>query len=87
MWGNISFLFEFCLGLFLVYVPFMQIAISTRPIAIPHFMIPAITYTIMILLYDEMRKLLVRKGINRTVDPEKGTLMRYDGWVARNTYY
>jgi len=59
-WANVSFLFEFLLGLFLVYVPFMQIAISTRPIAIPHFMIPAVTYSIMILLYDEIRKLLVR---------------------------
>jgi hypothetical protein len=55
-----SFVFEFLIGLFLVYVPFMQIAISTRPIAIPHFMIPAVTYSVMILLYDEIRKLLVR---------------------------
>ena len=87
MWGNLSFIFEFLVGLFLVYVPFMQTAISTRPVAIPHFMIPAFTYTILILVYDEMRKLLVRRGINRTMDPVKGTLIRYDGWTARNTYY
>ncbi len=65
----------------------MQIAIYTRPVAIPHFMIPGVTYSILILIFDEMRKLLVRSGISRKIHPEKGAIMRYDGWVARNTYY
>jgi magnesium-transporting ATPase (P-type) len=87
IYANLSFLFEICLGLFFVYVPFMNKGISTRPIAIPHFFIPAVTWAVLILIYDEMRKLLVRKGIRRVNDPEKGTMMMFDGWVARNTYY
>ena len=85
-WGNLSFIFELALSLTLVYVPFIQGAISTRPVAIPHFMIPVFTYGIMILLYDEIRKLFVRRGIKRTFTPE-GTIIKYDGWIARNTYY
>ena len=85
-WGNLSFLFELAIGLIIVYIPFIQRAISTRPVAIPHFMIPAFTFGILILLYDEIRKLFVRRGIKRTSTPE-GTIIKYDGWVARNTYY
>ena len=59
-WGNLSFLFEFCVALILVYIPGVQFAISTRAISIPHFMIPAATFSLLILFYDEVRKLLVR---------------------------
>ena len=64
-WGNLSFLFELVLGVIIIYVPFIQTAISTRPVAIPHLMIPSFTYGILILLYDEIREYYVRKGIKR----------------------
>lgn len=79
-------MFEFGLALLLVYVQKINFAIGTRPIAIPHFMIPGGTFSLLILLYDEVRKLFVRRGIDRISGPE-GTIMKYKGWIARNTYY
>jgi hypothetical protein len=37
----------------------------------------------IIFFYDEVRKIYLRKGIDRT---EKGTI-KYVGWIARNTYW
>lgn len=85
-WGNWSFLFEFCVALILVYIPGVQFAISTRAIAIPHFLIPAGIFSAIIFLYDESRKLFVRMGVERISGP-KGTMFKYPGWVARNTFY
>jgi hypothetical protein len=86
-WANLSFLFEFILTLILVYIPGVQFAISTRAIAIPHFMIPALTYYFLIMMCDEIRRFYLRQGIRRVQHPTKGTMMLFDGWVARNTYY
>jgi len=77
---------EFLLAVLLVYVEAIQFAINTRPISIPHFMIPGVSYAILILFYDETRKLYVRRGMVRTSGPE-GTLIKFPGWIARNTYY
>jgi hypothetical protein len=85
-WGNLSFIFEFCIALILLYIPAIEFAISTRAIAIPHFMLPAVTFSILILFYDEIRKLYLRRGIKIDYQPE-GTKMSYPGWVARNTFY
>lgn len=85
-YANFSFLFEICLGIFLIYIPPIEYAINTRAIAIAHFMIPGVTFAVFIFLYDETRKVFVRRGIERTVSPE-GTMIKYRGWIARNTYY
>ena len=85
-YGNISFAFETAIALILLYIPAIEFAISTRALAIPHFMIPAVTFSIMILFYDEARRLYLRRGIRRISGPE-GTVMFFDGWIARNTYY
>jgi hypothetical protein len=77
---------EFCLALILVYVPGVQFAIATRAIAIPHFMIPAGIFSVIIFLYDESRKMFVRRGMDRTTGPN-GTMIKYPGWIARNTIY
>ena len=84
--GNLSFLFETILAIIIIYVPQIQLAINTRAIAIPHFMIPGVTYAMMIYFYDEFRKYWVRAGITRHFEPG-GTKMLYDGWIARNTAY
>ena len=86
-WANLSFLFEFAIALILVYIPGVQFAIGTRAIAIPHFMIPALTYFFLIMMCDEIRRFYLRQGIRREQHPTKGTMMLFDGWVARNTYY
>lgn len=86
MWGQLSFVFEFIVALVLLYIPAIEFAINTRAIAIPHFMIPAVTFSVLIFFYDEARKFFVRKGITRTTSPD-GTRIKYDGWIASNTCY
>lgn len=49
-------------------------------------MIPAFTFYILIVFEDEMRKVLLRKGMDTKSTPE-GTIVKYNGWIARNTYY
>ena len=66
----------------LVYTPGIQLAFGTRPLARPHFNIPRFMYYPIIFFYDEVRKIYVRKGIVK----EKNVL-KYKGWIARNTYY
>lgn len=44
-----------------------------------HFMVPSVPFFVVILLYDEIRKIFLRKGID-----DQGRKL---GWVARNTYY
>ena len=78
--ANFGLLFETCLGAFLCYVRPFNIGLGTRPIASPHFAIPSFPFFTVIFFYDEVRKILLRGGVNK----ETG---RYDGWVVRNTYY
>jgi len=87
LYANLSFIVEFAIALILVYIEPIEFAIGTRAIAIPHFMIPAATYFFLILMCDEIRRSFLRKGIRRESHPQKGTMMYFDGWIARNTYY
>lgn len=49
----------------IMYVEPIQFAINTRAIAVPHFFLPAVTFALTILIWDEFRKLYVRKGVSR----------------------
>jgi len=44
-----------------------------------HFMIPATPWFLMFIAYDEIRKLMIRRGMNK-----EGKLV---GWCAQNLYY
>jgi hypothetical protein len=70
-------------GIIVTYVPPINRALATRPIACPHFAIPAMSYFVIIFFFDETRKVFLRNGIDRSV---KGKI-RYKGWVARNTFW
>eukprot|EP00028_Trichosphaerium_sp_Am-I-7-wt_P007722 CAMPEP_0168514466 /NCGR_PEP_ID=MMETSP0405-20121227/4128_1 /TAXON_ID=498012 /ORGANISM="Trichosphaerium sp, Strain Am-I-7 wt" /LENGTH=989 /DNA_ID=CAMNT_0008533601 /DNA_START=42 /DNA_END=3007 /DNA_ORIENTATION=- len=52
--------FETALALILVYVPFLNPVFQTRPLVFLH-LLPAIPFSILIFIYDEVRKLLIRK--------------------------
>jgi len=71
------------IGLLLSYVRPLNVGFNTRPLASPHFALLAFANFVKILMYDETRKIFVRKGTELT---EQGR-MRYKGWVARNTYW
>lgn len=78
--GNFGLLFETILIAVLCYFPWFNIPLGTRMVASPHFAVPVFPFFIIIFFYDEGRRFLLRKGI------EKGT-NRITGWVAQNTYY
>jgi sodium/potassium-transporting ATPase subunit alpha len=84
--GNMIFglFFETALTAFLSYIPFLNLVLGTRAVALPHFGVPSFSFFVVILSYDELRKIYVRDGMKR----ERGSnRVKLDGWVVRNTYY
>lgn len=69
-------------GLITCYIYQIGIGIYTRFIPSIHFTIPSMAYFCIILYYDEVRKIFVRKGVQR-----KDGKVKVTGWVARNTFY
>ena len=81
---NFGLLFETILGAFLCYVPGIDLALGTRPIRLLHW-VPAIPFSIVIFMYDEVRKFIMRSTSSQKKQG-KQVIMDY-GWLARNTYY
>lgn len=81
---NFGLVFETLLAAFLCYIPGIGDALGTRPIRALHWM-PAVPFSIMIVVYDEVRKAIMRStSIARRQGQQ--VIMEY-GWLARNTYY
>jgi hypothetical protein len=81
--GNFALLFETGLILLISYVQPLEVGLGTRAVACPHFAVPCMSYFCLCFLYDEVRKIFLRKGIDRSI-PGK---VRYPGWIARNTFW
>jgi len=82
MFGNFGLFSETALVAILCYVPFMTYGLGTRQIPFAHFAIPSFSFYVCIFFYDEMRKILLRGGMERVNGKLKLT-----GWVVQNTYY
>jgi len=67
IYGNFGLFFETALVAFLLYVPFCNKVLFTRAIPIPHFALPSFSFYAVIIIYDEMRKLLVRLGMKKNL--------------------
>ena len=65
-------MFETVLGCLLIYLPFLNTVFGTRPLHILHWF-PGVPFSILILVYDEVRKLLMRGSPG--------------GWLERFTYW
>jgi hypothetical protein len=76
-------IFELGVALIICYAKPFEIGLGGRQLACPHFGVPAMSFFMIIVLYDETRKILVRQGIDKSV---KGKT-RITGWMARNTIY
>jgi len=63
--GNFGLFFETALVAILLYVPFLNIALGTRPIPFAHFAVPSFSFFVAIFFYDEMRKIWLRNGMER----------------------
>mmetsp|Transcript_19713 Transcript_19713/g.27289 ORF Transcript_19713/g.27289 Transcript_19713/m.27289 type:complete len:93 (+) Transcript_19713:975-1253(+) len=78
----IALIYMIVLVTILCYVPFFNTIFGTRQIAFPHFAVPSFSFIVIIITYDEIRKIFVREGtLSRYGKP------LYNGWVVRNTYY
>jgi hypothetical protein len=76
--------FETILVAILSYIPFLNLVLGTRSVALPHFGVPTFSFFVVIISYDELRKIYVRDGMKR----ERGSnRVKLNGWVVRNTYY
>jgi len=69
---NFGLFSETAIAAALCYVPFLNTIFSTRPIRFVHWC-PALPWSLLIFLYDEVRKYLIRQSPN--------------GWLDRFTYY
>jgi hypothetical protein len=83
---NFGLLFETILGACVCFVPFLNAALQTRPLRFTHWM-PGMPFMVLIFLYDETRKYLMRSGSLDITDPQTGQVTKKFNWVGENTYY
>lgn len=82
-YSNFGLCFETVLIILIVYVPFLNIPLATRQLAFPHIGIIVAPWFILMILYDETRKIFIRLGTIKV----SGQRLKYAGWAARNTFY
>lgn len=89
---NFGLLFETILGAAVCFVPFLNVALQTRPLRLTHWF-PGMPFMVLIFMYDEIRKYLMRSGglgIEASKDithPITGQVSKKYNWVGENTYY
>ena len=81
---NFGLVFETVLGAALCYIRFLALPLGTRDLQFDHFGLPALPYFIVIFVYDEVRKMIMRQA--RESNEKKG-MLDTPGWVERNTYW
>ncbi|CAG5135194.1 unnamed protein product, partial [Candidula unifasciata] len=69
---NFALLFETCLAIFLCYCPGLDTALRLQPLRFTWWLVP-LPYSLLIVVYDELRKLILRRSPG--------------GFVERETYY
>ena len=82
--ANWALVFETVLVAVLCYVPPINTLLGTRMIAFPHFAVPSMAFFMIIIFYDETRKVFLRLGMGKS---ETTGRIKFEGWVVRNTYY
>jgi sodium/potassium-transporting ATPase subunit alpha len=83
---NFGIYFELLLVAWLAYCPPINTALGTANVRLVHWF-PAIPWAILIVLYDEIRKALMRSTSPSKTDPNTGRQAREAGWLERFTYY
>jgi len=82
--SNFALFFETALVAILCYVPFLNTVLGTRMIAFPHFAVPSVSFFMVIIFYDELRKVFLRRGMKYSRSTGR---IKFEGWPVRNTYY
>ena len=88
---NYALVFETALGATLSYVPISNIVTGTRPIRFVWWW-PAVPFSLMIYIYDEWRKGVIRLRDNEIAKQQKDPNYtpkehRFADWLKRTTYW
>lgn len=83
---NFGLMFETILAAYLCYIKGINYGLGTRNLRLTHWF-PGMPFSMLIFLYDETRKFLIRSTSSSTIDKETGRIIRHPGWLERNTYY
>jgi sodium/potassium-transporting ATPase subunit alpha len=70
---NFGLLFETCLAAFLSYTPGTEKALHMYPLKL-HWWFPGLPFSILILIYDECRKVILRN-------------LKPGSWFEKEVYY
>lgn len=81
---NFGLIFETILAAWICYLPGVGDALGTRDIRFLHWF-AAVPFSAIILLYDEIRKAIMRATSPQLVVGKQ--IVRDYGWLARQTYY
>ena len=82
---NFGLFFETLLAAWLCYGGVFSV-LGTQPIRFTHWM-PGVPWSMMIFMYDETRKYLMRATSPEIVDTVTGAIKRQAGWIEKSTYY
>jgi sodium/potassium-transporting ATPase subunit alpha len=83
---NFGLFFETLLAAWLCYCPAINKGLGTRNMRFVHWL-PGLPWSMLIFMYDEARKAMMRATSPETVDAGTGQVYRKAGWLERNTYY
>ncbi|CAM9196343.1 unnamed protein product [Choristocarpus tenellus] len=83
---NFGLFFETLLAAWLAYCPPVNVGLGTRNLRLVHWF-PAMPFAVIIFVYDEVRKYLMRTTSPEIIDKSTGQARRVAGWLERNTYY
>jgi len=81
--ANFALISEIALIILISYIPPLETALGTRGVASPHFMVPTFSYYLLYFMWDEVRRIFIRSGVDNS---EQGRV-KYTGWIARNTFW
>jgi sodium/potassium-transporting ATPase subunit alpha len=83
---NFGLFFETLLAAWMCYCPPINVGLGTRNIRFTHWM-PGMPWSMLIFIYDEIRKYLMRSTSPEIVDKATGQVTRKQGWLEAFTYY
>jgi len=82
---NFGLFFETLLAAWFCYGGIFSV-LGTQPIRFTHWM-PGVPWSMMIFMYDETRKYMMRATSPEVVDAVTGAVQRQAGWIEKSTYY
>ena len=82
---NFGLFFETLLAAWLCYGGIFSV-LGTQPIRFTHWM-PGVPWSMLIFMYDETRKYMMRATSPEVVDAITGAINRQAGWIEKATYY